>query len=483
MVKAAATRALVLVTLLSAAAPALAATSERADLGALAVELLRDLIRIDTTNPPGNETAAARFLASFFRENGIEAQVYESEPGRGSVLARVPGRVRGGGVVLLSHLDVVPADASEWSHPPFAADLDGDWIWGRGAVDAKGVTAVEAAALVGIARRGRPPRHDVVLLATAGEETGGALGAGWFVEHHLDDLRGAEFVLNEGGAIRTRDGSQVYEVAVAEKSPLWLRLRVRGTPGHGSTPRADAAVHVLVRALARILALDQPVRVVPEVQRMYAARARLVDQKALREAYGDLARALRDAAFRDHFLSVPADAALVRNTLAVTVLRGSSKTNVVPAVAEAEIDCRLLPGEDPDAFERRLREAAGDSRVEFERILYFPPSSSPTDTPLFRAIESVGDSEGAAVVPVVLRGFTDSHFFREKGLVSYGFVPWELGEDEAERMHGIDERVRVDALRAAPDRLIRILDALEDRGGSEASPRGWPEQDGRDAGG
>ncbi len=433
-----------------------------------ATSFLTEYIQLDTTNPPGKEIGAAQFVAAFFRGHGIEAKVFESEAARGSILARLQGGGKGRPVVLLNHLDVVPADPEGWAHPPFAGIVEDGYVYGRGALDCKGMAVVQAMAVIALKRSGIPLGRDVIFLGTADEEVGGQLGAGWFVREHLPELDEPEFVLNEGGSIRAApDGKLVYEVAIVEKTPFWLRLIATGQPGHGSTPRGESAVTRLIRALDRIERHQLPVRVVPEVQAYYRALAEQ-EEGAKRERYRDLRTALTDAAFRDEFLRRPEDAALVRNTISPTVLSASNKTNVIPARASAELDVRLLPDESPDGFLRELRSVVGDDNVEFAVLLNFPPSSSGADTALYRVIQQVAADEGATVVPNVLRGFTDSHYFREKGVTSYGFVPVTLSDEETERMHGIDERISVQNLGEGPRRLLAILRALDETGAVHA---------------
>jgi acetylornithine deacetylase/succinyl-diaminopimelate desuccinylase-like protein len=427
-----------------------------------AAALLSEYIRVDTSNPPGNEAAAARFWAAKFGEAGLEAKVFESEPGRGSVLVRLPGKGRGRPVVLLNHLDVVPADAKRWKHPPFDGVIEGGYVHGRGAIDCKGIGVVEAMAMLVLKRSGLQLSRDVLFLGTAGEETGGEAGAGWLVRNAWDALGNPEFVLNEGGAIRRRDdGRRTYEVAVVEKTPLWLRVSAKGEAGHGSTPRGESAVTRLIRALERIRTFEPPTKVVPEVERYYQALAKTHEPGPTRERYANLSGTLRDPSRRDELLGTPRDAALVRNTISITVLKGSDKTNVIPPDASAELDVRLLPGEDPKAFVEKLRSVIADDAVELEVLLNFPPSSSPVDSPLYRAIERVAERDGAPVVANVLRGFTDSHFFRERGVVSYGFLPVVFTEEDEHTMHGIDERLSLENLREGTRRLVALLKELE----------------------
>ncbi|MCX8071150.1 MAG: M20/M25/M40 family metallo-hydrolase [Candidatus Binatia bacterium] len=451
--------------MLVAAALLLGAHSRAAEIDWAAVEaegtqLLREYLRIDTTNPPGNELAAARFWEEKFRAAGLSPQVFETSPGRGGVWARLSGRGMGGAVVLLHHLDVVPAEPSQWKHPPFAAKEEGGYVYGRGAVDAKGLGVVQALAVLLLHRQGIVPARDVLFVATPDEEAGGRLGAGWFVEHLLPRLGRVEFVLNEGGHIRPMpSGKLAFEVAVAEKTPLWLRLTARGRAGHGSVPPAETAVTKLIQALARVHATPRALRVTDEVQRYFAALAPLqVGGQAA--AFADLRASLVEERFRQQFLLEPRQAALVQDTIAITVLQGSPKTNVIPATAVAELDCRLLPGTEPQAFLERLMQAIADPTIQVETLLQFPPSSSSVDTALYAAIERVAERENGRVVPSVLTGFTDSHYFRERGIVSYGFAPFVMTETELQGMHGIDERISKKNLRDGTRRLIEILSEL-----------------------
>jgi len=444
----------------------IAVRAQAADIDWAAVEreataFLQTYIRIDTANPPGNETAAAKFLAARFRQAGIAAKIFESAPGRGSVLARLRGRGELRPVVLLSHLDVVPARPAEWKTPPFSGTVRDGFIYGRGALDCKGPGTIDAMALLLLKRQRLPLKRDVIFLGTADEETGGKRGAGWMVAKHLVELGSPELVLTEGGAIRVlADGSRVYEVAAAEKTPCWLKLETTGAPGHGSAPAADTAVTRLLRALERLRSYTPPIRVTPEVQAYYAGLAPL-QQGERRTRYHDLRAALEDPDFRHTFLQNPHDAALVRNTITPTVLTGSTKTNVIPATASAELDCRLLPGEDQEEFIRTVKSTIGDPKVNIQVLLNFPAVASPADATFTTAVGELAAREGAVVVPSVLTGFTDSHYFREHGIASYGFVPFELTEEEARREHGINERLSVRNLRDGTRRLIELLRLLD----------------------
>jgi len=424
-------------------------------------ELLSQYIQINTTNPPGNEIPAARFLQEQFAKEGIPAQVFESQPGRGIVYARLKGTGEKKAVVLLNHLDVVPATEAGWEVDPFAGVIKDGYVYGRGAMDCKGVGTVEFLVLALLRRAGKPLKRDVIFLGTADEETGGKLGAGWFVDNHFDLIADVEFLLNEGGGIRIKDGKRSYHVAVAEKAPCWIQLEATGQAGHGSMPRPETAVTRLIRALEKIRLYETEIKVVPAVQRFFAALAQQ-QEPAKREHYRDLARALKDPAFRQEFTANPFYNALVRNTIVPTVLVGSNKINVIPAQATAQLDCRLLPGEDPQAFVMELEKVVADPQVRFSVLLNFPPLASEADTELFRAIKTVASHRDpeAPVVPAVLSGFTDSHYFRKKGIVSYGFTAIALAEEDFRRVHGLNERISLESLRAGIQTLMEVVEEL-----------------------
>ena len=430
-----------------------------------AVGLLERYIAIDTTNPPGNEAAAARFWQDVLATEGITAQVFEPEPGRGVVYARLKGGGRKKPLILLHHMDVVSARAENWRTEPFTATLRDGHLHGRGAIDCKGVAVVQFLALALLKRQGVVPEHDVIFLGTGDEETGGRLGAGWFVEHHSELIRDAGFLLTEGGGIRRGEDGTAYTVSVAEKAPCWIKLTAEGDPGHGSTPRPGNAVARLLRALDNVRGYVTPLKVVPAAQAYFTALAAHEDDAAQADRYRNLERALADPDFRRTFTANPRHNALVRNTIAPTVLRGSDKTNVIPDRAEAELDCRLLPGEDPERFVATLTEIVDDPQVEVSVLLNFPAAASEADTPLFRAIAAVAARREpeARVLPSMLTGFTDAHYFREQGIVSYGFSGIALQAGESYGVHGNDERVPLAGLREGVQVLVEVIRELDAR--------------------
>lgn len=443
------------------------------DLPGAAAAILSRSIRFRTVNPPGDERPLAEYLVEVLQREGVTARAIEtptgdSKVGRAAVWARLPGSGARRPIILHSHLDVVPAESEEWMVGPFEGLVTGGSVIGRGALDAKGIAVVELLALVELARRATPLDRDVILLATPDEETGGQLGAGYIARERPDLLYDAEYLLTEGGGVlEGAPGADVWGVAVTEKTPCWIRATAHGTPGHGSSEPRDAAIPRLMRALDRLVALEGEPRVGPEVQRMFAALAPYA-APADRASYTDLRRALEsDPAFRARFLGERGQSALVRDTITVSVLRAGSQTNVVPSQAVAQLDARLLPGERCEDFVDRLRDEIDDDRVDLEPLLALRGASSPVDTELYRAIERVASETdpGAVVVPRVIAGFTDAHWFRDLGIVSYGFVPRWLPASETRGIHGPDERVSIANLERGVRTLVRLLELL---GGADA---------------
>lgn len=440
------------------------------DLREQAASILSRAIQFDTQNPPGNEAPLARYFVDLLRDQGFQARLIPvatggTGKGRAIAWARYPGRGKGRPIVLLSHLDVVPADASEWTVKPFSGLVAGGTVVGRGALDAKGIGVVHLMTLVELKRRGIHLDRDVIFLATPDEEKGGRFGSGVVVRDHRDLLDGARYLLTEGGSILPAedDEPQVWGIAFTEKTPCWIGIRTEGVPGHGAIPVGDPAPDRLVRALVRLHSLKLPIRVVPPVARMFRAMAPLAAPED-RESYRNLRGALAlNPRFRRRFLEDPGRSALVQDTLTLTVLRGSQEVNVVPAQAYAALDARLLPGESCKPFVERVREAIDDPQVDVQTLLHFRDRASPVDTPLFRAIERVAHRQDpdALVVPRVIAGFTDSHYYRDLGLVAYGFVPRLLRPVDTRGIHGPNEKITVANLRYGVDTMIQILQALD----------------------
>ncbi len=421
-------------------------------LGDEATALLSQYLRINTTNPPGNEIAAARWLTAVLRRDGIEARVFEPAPGKANLYAKLSGDGSARPLILLNHMDVVLASPEYWTVDPFSGLIKDGYVWGRGALDMKGEAISQLMTMLILKRAHVPLKRDIIFLATSDEEIGAGVGAAWIVEHQADLVRNAEFLLNEGGVTRAdgRGGVQFYGVGTTEKSPFWLDVTARGTAGHGSRPTPDNPVHRLIRALDRIAEWRTPLTVTPTVERSFRDLATIERDSTVRRWLSAIRTALRDSGAARSITTDLTYNALLRNTISITGLKGSDKTNVIPPVATAALDVRLLPGQDPTAFLAELTRVVADTAVTLRpQGPNWPATESPIETEMFRAITAVGHARhpNALVTTLMLPGFTDSHYFRRMGIASYGLGPFPLTQGESRGVHGNDERVSVDALR------------------------------------
>jgi acetylornithine deacetylase/succinyl-diaminopimelate desuccinylase-like protein len=433
-------------------------------LGFEAAERLGEYLRIRTVNPPGNETAGARWLRQVLAKEGIEAEIFESSPGRGNLYARLPGNGSKRPIVLLSHIDVVPATDSAWKVSPWSGETRSGAVWGRGALDMKGMGVVELMTMIALKRRGVPLSRDVILVANADEETGSS-GAEWFAREKRGLLRNAEFLVNEGGHNRLgpTGETEYYGVGVTEKVPYWVRITARGAPGHGSIPRPDNAAARISRAVGRIAAYQTPIRLTPPAERYFKDLATRETDPQQRRWLADPAAALRNPAGRLFLTSNLYYNAILRNTISITALRGSDKTNVIPPEASAELDVRLLPGERPADFVRELRRVIADSLVEITPLRpERQATTSPLDGPMIEAIrEAVEAMEpGALITTPMLAGYTDSYYYRAIGIGAYGISPFRLSEEDARTVHGNDERVTLENLRFGVEFMYRIVERV-----------------------
>jgi acetylornithine deacetylase/succinyl-diaminopimelate desuccinylase-like protein len=407
-----------------------------------AVEVLQELLRVDTVNPPGNETRAADLLRDYLEDVGVACELYAKVPERANLVARLPGRGEGPRLLLLSHTDTVLADPKEWSVDPWSGELRDDHVWGRGALDMKSQVAASAVAIASLAREGFEPAGDLVFAACADEEVGEDFGLSWLCREHPDAVR-ADYCVNEGGGDRVQvDGTTVYLCSTAEKMSSPFLLRVRGRSGHASMPGiADNALVKAARYVARLGELVVPPRLLPETKAFFAALGGAPDPAELPERLAALDPGVRGMV--EPMLAL---------TVSPTMIEASRKQNVIPALCEVVCDCRLLPGQGQDEAEAVVRECLGDAGdYELEWIEGVGGTSSPPQGPLWEAVESfvLEEDPDAVLAPVVLAGFTDSHYMREAfGAVAYGFFPMRTMEAElaARLIHSADERVAVDDL-------------------------------------
>ena len=426
-------------------------------LTAQTVELLQQLIRNqcvnDGTAASGQEVRTSDVLRAYLDGSGLDFEVYEpaAAPGRTSLVARIEGTDPAAPTLcLMGHTDVVPVTARNWTRDPFGGELVNGEVWGRGAVDMLNLTASQAVALKALARKGWRPRGTLVYLACADEEAGGALGAGHVCKHHWDALR-ADYLLTEnGGTVSEHEGQTNVVVHVGEKGVAWRRLRVRGTPGHGSMPYG--ADNALVKA-AHVVSRLADYRPAPYVSDLWTgfvrtldldptAKANLVDPARVDEAIAALPPNMARFAW-----------SATHTTFSPNMCRGGVKTNVIPDTVDIEVDIRTVPGDNEDEVRRHIDKALGDlaDEVLVDKLFSKPASVSPTGTPLWDVLGRVvaGHYPGATLLPRLIVGFTDAPYFRERGAIAYGFGLFSralTAEAMSGRFHGNDERIDVASL-------------------------------------
>jgi acetylornithine deacetylase/succinyl-diaminopimelate desuccinylase-like protein len=408
--------------------------------GAEAVRTIQEYVRINTSNPPGDVIKAADFLTAILQREGIPVKRYDSGPGRSIVVARLKGTGTAKPLLLLHHMDVVPTDSSRWKHDPFAAEIADGKIWGRGAIDMKGLGVVQLMAFLSLKRQNVPLARDVILMAVPDEETGGTLGAKWMREQHYADID-PEYILDEGG-FGSRDlfapGKLVFGISVAEKKILWLKLRAEGIAGHASQPHDQNPNDRLVRALARLLSEPAPSSSFTVLETMKS----------------------RVGAFAVNKFNN----AIQHSTISLTSLRSGvgdpPKVNVIPSVAEATIDCRVLPGTSKDQWLGEIRRRLGDPEIKIDITYEGPdPVVTTVDSSFYRALESAVKRRhpDAIVTPMVVPYGTDSNGYRPLGVKSYGFTPVIVPAEAAMSMHGDAEYLPVDAVAPAIQILFEAL--------------------------
>jgi len=436
------------------------------ELGDEAAELLSELIKIDTTNPPGNERAAAEHLKRYFSKEGIECELLERELGRTNLIARLKGSRPGPKLMLLSHTDVVPATNCEaWKYGPFSGEVAEGFIWGRGALDMKSMTASEAVVFSLFKRLNLDFAGELLYVAVADEEMGGGCGAKWLVEEHPDRVK-ADYVLNEGGGMPLQlNGKTFYTVDTVEKGLWWVKVTVKGTAGHGSVPHGDNPLVKSSRFIERIASHRFPKLVSPSVRAFF---------ERVGEAFGDVGQELADLLISEGdrpdltdleklFQGTPMSPYLVnaflRTTCSPTKIQAGLKENVIPDRCEFVLDFRYVPGCSRERIEETLRAIAADLGIpiEIDTIQHYSASESPADTDFYRIIEeTVREELGAETVPYLLTGATDSRFMRGMGAVAYGFYPLSTKMPLSERaklIHSDNERIDLESIELS----VRVL--------------------------
>ena len=418
-----------------------------------ALDIFVRYLQIPSVNPPGNEAPAARFLGAIIEREGIGVEYIETAPNRECVVARLAGDGSKRPLMLCNHLDVVPVEEAFWTVPAFAGLVKDGFVYGRGAVDMKGTGVMQLITFLLLKRQGVRLARDVVFCGVPDEEAGGLFGMKWLCDHR-PDVVDVEYELNEGAmGTPTLFGKEVkvFPIATTEKSAGWLKLRARGKAGHGSRPHRDNAALHLVRALAKLAEWERPITVTPPA-REYLNR--LIAAKVLPE---DTTDDQLPALLEHH----PAILAMFTNTLNITMLQAGTKVNVIPAVAEASIDCRLLPGMDAETWRREVERVIDDPRVEVTLGRESTPAApeTPWNTELYQTIRTVLTEaiEDAIVLPTMTVGGTDNKFLRERGIPAYGFSPMLLSPEEAQGFHGNDEKLAIDNLNMGCELFYEIV--------------------------
>ena len=424
-------------------------------LHAEALDLFVRYLRIDTSNPPGREAPAARFLGALIEAEGVACEYIETAPGREALYARIPGDGGGRPLMLCNHTDVVPVEEEQWSVPPFEGVVRDGHVYGRGAVDMKGAAVMQLLAFLLAKRQRLALRRDLVFCAVPDEEAGSRHGMAWLRDRR-PELLDVEFAINEGGAGQPDFGgreARLFTVATNEKTMAPLRLIAVGAPGHGSRPHDDNSAVRLMRGLLRLAQWERGIAFTSET-RDYLERLRR----------GGLLEALDESAALEAAIRASPDThAAFSNTLNVTMVNAGIGSNVIPAKSEAVIDCRLLPGHSRERWREEVVERLADPRIEVTFTLDEPPPvAAERESELYRVIEAVVTEaiEGAVVTPGLSTVGTDNRFLRRAGVTAYGFIPCLLSPEERAGFHGNDEFLTVDNLRMGCELMYEIVRRL-----------------------
>ena len=422
------------------------------------LEILKEYISIDTVNPPGNESNAVEFLGDILKDFGIEYKTYESAPGRGNLIARINGGDMPA-LILMHHTDVVPFNAEYWISDPMVAEEINGYLYGRGVIDMKGLGVQHLMAFLDAFKNKEKLNRDIIFMATADEEAGGLFGVGWLIDNHPEVFDGAGYVLNEGGSGLDIDGQKIFNVEVTQKVPVWLKLTAEGVPGHGSMPRKSSAVIKILKALNALNDNPFTPRIIPPVDEYFKSLAMDMNEPEA-SLFKNLARSVKNKKFIDDLQDDNAALhALTRDTCSITMLKGSSKINVIPPTASAEVDCRMLPDREVKEFLADFKNIVEPFDVDVQVLLSFKRGVSSRDSSLYKTIEKVTSElyKNSKVIPSVATGFTDSHFTRDLGIESYGFNPTLYPAGEARGIHGNNERVSIKLFRQSTADLTQIV--------------------------
>ncbi|MCS7280774.1 MAG: M20/M25/M40 family metallo-hydrolase [Desulfobacterota bacterium] len=429
---------------------------ERGDL----IERAREFLCLKSVNPPGEEEESILYLESFLRKEGIETEILKAAPKRANLYARIRGKRSDTPIVILCHVDTVPAKPEEWEVDPFGGEIKDGYLYGRGAIDMKVPALCQLFAFIEFAKEGLVPERDIVYLATCDEETGGKLGVKLVLEKK-ESLANAEFVLSEGGFIIKEGEAFHAQISVTEKKVSQFYLKAKGTGGHGSTPHKDNPNEKIIEAASRIIAYKWPIKLYPVARRYIDGilKGRTINGMV----YKDIKSALKRRCFLNFLDENPVMSALLKNTVTCTILRGGEKVNVIPTEAEAAFDARILPQERQDKFYAKIKKIVGKN-VEVVPVGESTAQAfySNYNTRYFKTLESeIKKIFGPIpVLPYMTTGATDLRYFRSRGVPSYGFFPIVLTKDEIMRMHGVNERISIENIETGYEATKSILRAL-----------------------
>ncbi|HOP85640.1 MAG TPA: M20/M25/M40 family metallo-hydrolase [Syntrophorhabdaceae bacterium] len=409
-----------------------------------AVKILSDFIKINTSNPPGNEEEAVEFLDSILTKEGLETQIYLPVKKRANLLSKIKGRKKGKPIVLLSHIDVVPANPDEWDVHPFSGEIKDGFIYGRGAIDMKSQTISQLFAFIDLYKKGIVPERDLIFLATCDEEVGGKNGIEYML-NEVKELQEASFVLSEGGSFIEENGFIHAQIAVAEKKISQFMLKAHGQGGHGSMPSQDSANEKVIKASYEIISHKWPIKVTGVVNSYL--NGILKDKTIEGVRFNTLKEGLKNKKIREALEANPLFNALLRNTVVPTILKSGEKINVIPSEATIYFDARLLPQENKENFFSRIKKLCGkDVEVIMLDGSAVDPKPSSYNTEYFKGIkETIRRSKGdIPVLPCLLTGASDLRYFRNLNIPAYGFFPAVFDKEEILKMHGKNERISVE---------------------------------------
>ena len=422
------------------------------------VELLQNLIRFDTTNPPGNEKAIITYLKEIIETAGLKTTILTKDENRPNLITRLPGRGDAPPLLLYGHVDVVTTAGQKWTHPPFDALIKDDMIWGRGALDMKGGIAMMVSALLRAHASGEKLPGDIILAIVPDEEVDGSQGARFLVENHADLFDGVRYAIGEGGGVSIQmGGEKFYTIMVAEKQICSIRATVRGKAGHGSMPRRGGATAKLAEMLDKLENGRLPVHITPVTEQMLSTMG-----KSLSFPTNLGLKMLLNPTFTDHVLNALGDKSVVmnpmlHNTVSPNIIRGGDKINVIPAEISVALDGRLLPQFTPDDMLRELRDLLGDD-VELE-VTHYDQGAGEPDMSLFPLLADIlkKADPSSTSIPMLLSGVTDGRFFSRIGIQTYGYLPMDISPELIDTIHAANERIPVEAMEFGTNAISEVL--------------------------